>query len=77
MRTFFSSFMPTKGWSEEINSNIGFKEGCPISPTLFDICINKLEDCLEEVGCVSPTLVGIVIILLFFLMILFLWKESL
>jgi hypothetical protein len=35
-----------------------------LSPTLFGIYINKLEDCLEKAGCVGPTLTGIVIKLL-------------
>jgi hypothetical protein len=32
-----------------------------LSPTLFGIYIDKLEDCLEKAGCVSSTLTGIVI----------------
>jgi len=56
----------TKGWSEEINYNIGFKQGCPISHTLFGINIDKLEGCLEEAGCVDPTLTHIVIIFLLY-----------
>ena len=36
------------------------------SPTLFGIYINKLEGYLEEVGCASTILVGIVIILLLY-----------
>jgi hypothetical protein len=68
-----SKFRNTEGWSEEINCNIGVKQGCPLSPTLFGIYIDKLEDCLEEVGCVGLTLIGIVIILLLYVMILFLW----
>jgi hypothetical protein len=58
-----SKFRNTEGWLEEINCNIGVKQGCPLSPTLFGIYIDKLEGCLEEVGCVSMTLVGIVIII--------------
>jgi hypothetical protein len=55
-----------EGWSKEINFNIGFKQGCPLSPTLFDIYIDKLEYCLEKAGCVIPTLTGIVINLLLY-----------
>jgi hypothetical protein len=62
-----SKFRNTEGWSEEINCNIGVKQGCPLSPTLFGIYIDKLEDCLEEAGCVDPTLTGIVIILLLYI----------
>jgi hypothetical protein len=59
-------FRSTEGWSEEINCNIGVKQGCPLSPTLFGIYIDKLEDCLEATGCVGPTLASIVIILLLY-----------
>jgi len=56
-----SKFKKTEGWSKEINYNIGVKKGCPLSPTLFGIYVDKLEYWLEEEGCVSPTLTGIVI----------------
>jgi hypothetical protein len=32
-----------------------------LSPTLFGIYIDKLEDCLEEAGCAGPIVTGIVI----------------
>jgi hypothetical protein len=60
-----AKFKNSEGWSKEINCNIG-KQGCPLSPTLFDIYIDKLEDCLEKAGCVGPTLTGIVINLLLY-----------
>ena len=56
-----AKFKNTEGWSKEINCNIGVKQGCPLSPTLFGIYIDKLEECLEKAGCVGPTLTGIVI----------------
>ena len=37
-----------------------------MSPTLFGIYIDKLEECLEKEGCVRPTLTGIVINLLIY-----------
>jgi hypothetical protein len=30
-----AKFKNTKGWSKEIKCNIGVKQGCPLSPTLF------------------------------------------
>ena len=50
----------------KINCNIGLKQGCPLSPTLFGIYIDKLEGCLEEAGCAGTILAGIVIILLLY-----------
>jgi len=61
-----AKFKSTEGWSKDINCNIVVKQGCPLSPTLFDIYINKLEICLEEASCTRMTLVGIVVILLLY-----------
>ena len=49
----------------EINCSTGVKQGCPLSPTLFCIYIDKMEYFMEG-GCVSPTLIGIVINLLLY-----------
>jgi hypothetical protein len=61
-----AKFKNTKGWLKEINYNIGVKQGCPLSPSLFGIYIDKLEDCLEKKGCVIPTLTRIVINILLY-----------
>jgi hypothetical protein len=51
----FSKFRNIDG-SEEINCNIRVKHDCPLSPTLFGLYIVKLEECLEEAGCVTQLL---------------------
>jgi hypothetical protein len=61
-----SKFNNTEGWLKEIDCNIGVKQGYPLSHTLFGIYIDKLEDFLEESGCVDPTLTGIVIDILLY-----------
>jgi hypothetical protein len=61
-----TNFRSIEGWSKEIKCNIGAKQGCPLSPTIFGIYIDKLEDCLEATGCVGPTLASIIIILLLY-----------
>ena len=43
-----AKFKSNKGWSRDITCNIGVKQGCPLSPTLFGIYIDKIEGCLEE-----------------------------
>jgi hypothetical protein len=53
-----TKFRNTEGWSEEIDCNIGVKQGCPLFPTPFGIYIDKLEDCLEDTGCVGPKIKG-------------------
>lgn len=55
-----------EGCSEEIKCNIGVKKICLLSPTLFSIYIEKLEECLEATGCEGPKLVGIVITFLLY-----------
>jgi hypothetical protein len=60
-KNVIAKFKNNEGWSKEINCNIRVKQGCPLSPTLFGIYIDKLEECLEKEGCVGPTITGIVI----------------
>ena len=51
-------------FSEDIKCNIGLEEGWSLSPTLFGIYIDKLDNWLETIGCANTILVGIATILL-------------
>lgn len=63
---FIVKLKTTEGWSNDIICNIDVKQGCPLFLTLFGMYIDKLEECLEVVGCEGPKLVGIVITLLLY-----------
>jgi hypothetical protein len=71
-----AKFRNTKVLSKEIDCNIGVKQGCPLSPTIFGIYIDKLEDFLEVACYVGPTLASIVIILLLYTDDIFLMAKS-
>ena len=51
------------GMSECFGSDIGVKEGCPLSPTLFGLYIDKLEEWLNKANGEGIQLVEYVIIL--------------
>ena len=34
----------TNGFSQAFVSNMGVKQGCPLSPTLFGLCIDELKE---------------------------------
>ena len=36
------------GFSESFVSNMGVKQGCPLSPTLFGLYINELEEVITK-----------------------------
>ena len=67
-------FTSNEGWSRDIKCNIGVKQGCLLSPTLFGIYIDKLEGCLEEAGCAGTILARIIIVLLLYVDDIVLWK---
>jgi len=63
---FIAKLNTTKRWFEEIKCTIEVKQGCPLSPIIFSIYIDKLKQCLEATGCDGPKLTGMVITLLLY-----------
>ena len=64
--TINAKIKTNEGWSKDIKCNLGVNKGCPLSPTLFCIYINKLEECLEFAGCKGTKLAGVLITLLLY-----------
>jgi hypothetical protein len=58
-------FRNLEGWLKDINCTIGVKQDFPLSPTIFNMYIDKLDGCLKGIGCVGPTVDGIFIVLLY------------
>ena len=53
--------------SEFFNSTIGVKQGFPLSPTLFALCIDELEEMVTKFvkeECVEEVVIGNVVIML-------------
>lgn len=42
------------GMSKEFSSNMGVKQGCPLSPTLFGLCIDQIEDFIPQALAEEP-----------------------
>ena len=59
-----TKFRSNEGWKKGINYKIGVNQAFPLPSTYFGIYIDKLEACLEEVGCVGTNLARIVILIL-------------
>lgn len=43
-----------EGISDELNSKVGLKQGCILSPSLFSLYINDLSESLDDQICDSP-----------------------
>ena len=55
----------------EVMSDIGVKQGCPLSPTLFGLHIDELETYLDKIDIDSPCLINTMVPFFFVLMMLF------
>ena len=61
-KTFISRINTNEGWYNDIKCNIEVKQVYPLSPTIFGIDIDKLEECLETTGCKTSKISHIIII---------------
>ena len=53
--------------SDFFTSTIGVKQGCPLSPTPFGLCIDELEEMVTKFvkeECVEEVVIGNVVIML-------------
>lgn len=60
------SINTNEGWSKDIKCNIKVMKMCPLSPTIYGIYINKLEEYLNTTSCKHIELAGIMITLLLY-----------
>ena len=60
------SLRPPRFGLLKLNATSVLSKGCPVSPTLFGNYIDKLEECLEVVGCEGAKLGCTVITLLLY-----------
>jgi len=53
-----------RGFSEEVASTIGVKQGCPLSPTLFGLYVDEISNFIDRDGGIGASLSGLLIALL-------------
>ena len=51
---------------DEVPSDIGVKEGCPLSPTPFGLYIDELETNLDKINKDTSCLFNIVVVILLY-----------
>ena len=42
------------GYLDPIMSNLGLKQGCPLSPMLFNLYIDDVKDILDHIPILTP-----------------------
>lgn len=55
-----------EGLSQAFSSNMGVKQGCPLSPTLFGLCIDQIEQFLPQLRGDEPAIGMLTLLLLIY-----------
>jgi hypothetical protein len=67
---------PNEGVTSSFKCQQGVKQGCPLSPLLFQLYLDALKGCLDGRKCDAPALADVHVWLLFFANDLTLMSKS-